>query len=108
MTTYPFDLESVNYDAVWDSLRLAGKDRTTARIIIRAYQADPDLRNSAAKTRTDLEDIAKGASGSQREQPRSVVVEALIDAEVLIRGTPNGHPVYRLNSQVLKKLERKY
>lgn len=118
MTTYPVDLDSINYEAVWDSLGLGGQDRKIAGAIINGYQADPDLKHSSSKSRENLDDIARRSAElserifrsfmGKKDIPKSIVVDILIDSEVLARINSNGHPVYRLNPEVLKKLERRY
>ncbi len=127
---YPIDLESINYEAVWDSLGLKERDRVVANKVIEAYQTDPDLRNSILLSRGELNKIAcRAYQGLERRLipakpiftkrlklkikrpdiilPRTLAIDTMIDAGILEKnnGDESG---YKLNPHVLQRLERKY
>ncbi len=109
------DLTNLNYESIWDSLKLNDWQREIARKIIDLYidnQNSPktndeieryanDIRRGELKKYGGRLEIALKISGGEKD-----VAGILIDAEVLKRDTKL--PLYSLDLKKLSKLERKF
>ncbi len=113
---------NVNYEAVWDSLRLKDWQRRSAKNIVESFDsnADPTSRNELYKTRKELEKAGEVTiiNGELKEYAgrlnlaekidnvKTNLVNKLIEVGILQR-----HPIlpkYALNPKRLSRLERKF